>query len=270
MRVKCIQRWRLAASCRCSGENGIAFSVTRSNEAGNGETEPGYGSDVLRVGLTGTLGAGKSTVGKALAARGATVIDADQVARDVTAPGSPGERALLEHFGERVTARSGPSGPSGPSRPSGPSGPSGHTGRLDRKALAEIVFSDSAERLALEAITHPLIRAEVLRRVALAHNEVVVIEIPLLDKHRKVGYGLDVVVLVDAPEDMAVQRAVGRGMTETGARARIAAQPSGAERLVLADRALVNEGSLKELESAVDELWDWLVQKIPHGSGRGG
>jgi dephospho-CoA kinase len=216
---------------------------------------------VLRVGLTGTLGAGKSTVGKALAARGATVIDADQVARDVTAPGSPGERALLEHFGERVTARSGPSGPSGPS---------GHTGQLDRKALAEIVFSDSAERLALEAITHPLIRAEVLRRVALAHNEVVVIEIPLLDKHRKVGYGLDVVVLVDAPEDMAVQRAVGRGMTETGARARIAAQPSGAERLVLADRALVNEGSLKELESAVDELWDWLVQKIPHGSGRGG
>jgi dephospho-CoA kinase len=213
---------------------------------------------VLRVGLTGTLGAGKSTVGKALAARGATVIDADQVARDVTAPGSPGERALLEHFGERVTARSGPSGPSG------------HTGQLDRKALAEIVFSDSAERLALEAITHPLIRAEVLRRVALAHNEVVVIEIPLLDKHRKVGYGLDVVVLVDAPEDMAVQRAVGRGMTETGARARIAAQPSGAERLVLADRALVNEGSLKELESAVDELWDWLVQKIPHGSGRGG
>jgi dephospho-CoA kinase len=183
------------------------------------------------------------------------VIDADQVARDVTAPGSAGERALLEHFGERVTARSGPSG---------------QTGRLDRKALADIVFSDAAERLALEAITHPLIRAEVLRRVALAHNEVVVIEMPLLDKHRKVDYGLDVVLLIDTPEDVAVQRAVGRGMTETGARARIAAQPSGAERLVLADRALVNEGSLEDLESAVDDLWRWLVQKIPHGSGRGG
>ena len=207
---------------------------------------------MLRVGLTGTLGAGKSTVGKALAARGAAVIDADQVARDVTAPGSPGERALLEHFGERVTARSGPSG---------------QTGRLDRKTLADIVFSDAAERLALEAITHPLIRAEVLRRVGLAHKEVVVIEIALLDKHRRAGYGLDVVVLIDTPEDVAVQRAVGRGMTETGARARIAAQPSGAERRLLADRALVNDGSLEDLESAVDELWGWLAQKIAHGAG---
>ena len=199
---------------------------------------------MLRVGLTGGLGAGKSTVGKALAARGAAVIDADQVARDVTAPGRPGERALLEHFGDRATTRSGPAG---------------QTGQLDRKALADIVFSDATERLALEAITHPLIRAEVLRRVALAHNEVVVIEIPLLDKSRKVDYGLDVVVLVDAPENVAVQRAVGRGITEAGARARIATQPSGEERRLLADRVLVNSGSLEKLESAVDELWGWLV-----------
>jgi len=209
-----------------------------------GEREPGYGSDVLRVGLTGGLGAGKSTVGKALAARGAAVIDADQVARDVTAPGSPGERALLEHFGDRATARSGPAG---------------QTGQLDRKTLADIVFSDANERLALEAITHPLIRAEVMRRVALAHKEVVVIEIPLLDASRKVDYGLDVVVLVDAPENVAVQRAVARGITETGARARMAAQPSGAERRLLADRVLANDGSLEKLESAVDELWGWLV-----------
>ena len=87
--------------------------------------------------------------------------------------------------------------------------PRAQTGQLDRKALADIVFSDATERLALEAITHPLIRGEVLRRVALADNEVVVIEIPLLDKSRKVDYGLDVVVLVDAPENVAVQRAVG-------------------------------------------------------------
>jgi dephospho-CoA kinase len=219
---------------------------------------------VVRVGLTGTLGAGKSTVGKALAARGAAVIDADQVARDVTAPGSPGERAVLEHFGERATARSGPAG---------------QTGQLDRKTLADIVFSDAAERLALEAITHPLIRAEVLRRAALADSEalahdearantpVVVIEVPLLDEQRKVDYGLDVVVLVDAPEDLAVHRAVGRGMTETAARARMAAQPSGAQRRLLADRALVNDGDLKDLEIAVDELWSWLLTKTPHGSG---
>ena len=205
---------------------------------------------MLRVGLTGALGYGKSTVGKALAARGAAVIDADQVARDVTAPGSPGERAVLERFGDRATTRSGPAG---------------GTGRLDRKALADIVFSDEAERLALEAITHPLIRAEVLRRLALAGNdalagnEVVVIEIPLLDGQRKVDYGLDVVVLIDAPDDVAVRRAVGRGMTETAARARTAVQPSGAQRRLLADRGLVNDGSLADLENAVDELWAWLV-----------
>jgi dephospho-CoA kinase len=214
-----------------------------------GERKPGYGSDVLRVGLTGTLGAGKSTAGKALAARGAVVIDADQVARDVTAQGSPGERALLEHFGDRATARSRPAG---------------EPPHLDRRRLADIVFSDAAERLALEAITHPLIRTEVLRRVALAPAEIVVIEIPLLDKSRRFDYGLDVVVLIDAPEKVAVQRAVARGMTETGARARMAAQPSGAERRLLADRVLVNDGSLQDLESAVDELWAWLVQKISH------
>ena len=192
------------------------------------------------------------------------MIDADQVARDVTAPGSAGERAVLDRFGEGATARSGPSG---------------ETGQLDRKRLADIVFSDAAERLALEAITHPLIRAEVLRRVALvdsealahdeasAHNQVVVIEVPLLDDQRKLDYGLDVVILIDAPEDVAVERAVGRGLTTTAARARMAAQPSGAQRRLLADRALVNDGDLEDLEIAVDELWSWLLTKTPHGSG---
>ena len=216
------------------------------------EREPGYGSDVLRVGLTGTLGAGKSTVGKALAARGAIVIDADQVARDITAQGSPGERAVLEHFGDRARA---------------PSGPAGEPPQLDRKRLGDVVFSDASERLALEAITHPLIRSEVLRRVALARAEVVVIEIPLLDKSRKSDYGLDVVVLIDAPEKVAVQRAVARGLTEMGARARMAAQPSGADRRLLADRVLVNDGSMEDLENAVDELWGWLVGKVHQSLG---
>ena len=216
------------------------------------EREPGYGSDVLRVGLTGTLGAGKSTVGKALAARGAIVIDADQVARDITAQGSPGERAVLEHFGDRARA---------------PSGPAGEPPHLDRKRLGDVVFSDASERLALEAITHPLIRSEVLRRVALARAEVVVIEIPLLDKSRKSDYGLDVVVLIDAPEKVAVQRAVARGLTEMGARARMAAQPSGADRRLLADRVLVNDGSMEDLENAVDELWGWLVGKVHQSLG---
>jgi dephospho-CoA kinase len=215
----------------------------RDGERGKGAR--GYGSSVLRVGLTGTLGAGKSTVGNALATRGAAVIDADQVARDVIAPGSPGQRAVLERFGDRVM---------------GPAGPAGQAGQLDRKMLADLVFADATARAALEAITHPLIRAEVLRRAALARNEVVVIEIPLLDKARRSGYALDVVVLVDAPESLAVQRAVGRGLTEPGARARMAAQPSDAERRSLADRVIVNDGSWEKLEIEVDELWAWLVR----------
>jgi dephospho-CoA kinase len=159
---------------------------------------------------------------------------------------------VLEHFGDRATARSGPAG---------------EPPQLDRKRLGDIVFSDASDRLALEAITHPLIRTEVLRRVALAQAEVVVIEIPLLDKSRKSDYGLDVVVLIDAPEKVALRRAEARGLTETGARARMAAQPSGADRRLLADRVLVNDGSMEDLESAVDDLWGWLVRKVPHRSG---
>jgi dephospho-CoA kinase len=164
---------------------------------------------------------------------------------------------LLEHFGDGAAASPGPGG---------------GTKQLDRSALADIVFSDASKRLALEAITHPLIRAEVLRRaaladnVAVAHNGVVVIEIPLLDERRKVDYRLDVVVLVDTPDDLAVQRAMGRGMTEPAARARMAAQPSSSQRRALADRSLANDGSLDDLENAVDELWGWLVQKGAPGS----
>src|SRR5579862_1149433 len=113
----------------------------------------------MRVGLTGGLGAGKSTVGKALATRGAAVIDADQVARRVIEPGSDGERAVLERFGPAVK------------------GPDGH---LDRQALASIVFANAPELLALEAITHPLVHDEIARELASSPAEVVVIELPLL------------------------------------------------------------------------------------------
>jgi dephospho-CoA kinase len=193
---------------------------------------------VLRVGLTGGLGAGKSTVGTALAARGALVIDADRVARDVIAPGSAGELAVLGHFGDRAR----------------------RAGGLDRKALAEIVFSDATERLALESITHPLIRQEIARRVAQAQEAMIVVEIPLLvDRSRRPDYGLDVVVLVEAPEEVALRRAIGRGMTDDDARSRLAVQPSNAERRLGADRVLVNNGTLDDLQRAVDELWSWLV-----------
>jgi dephospho-CoA kinase len=192
---------------------------------------------VLLVGLSGSLGSGKSTVGRALAARGAAVIDADQVARDVLAPGGAGAQAVLEHFGPGVR------------RPDG---------SIDRQALAEVVFADPDQRAALEAITHPLVNQEVRRRVAELGDAVIVVEMPLLDARRRDQYGFDVVVLVETPPDIAVRRAAGRGMTEDDARARMAAQPTALQRRQVADRTLVNEGTRAELEGAVDVLWAWL------------
>jgi dephospho-CoA kinase len=193
---------------------------------------------VLLVGLSGSLGSGKSTVGRALAARGAAVIDTDQVAREVLAPGSAGAQAVLEHFGDGVLLPDG---------------------AIDRQALAAIVFTDPGQRAALEAITHPLVNQEVRRRVAgLGDMGVVVVEIPLLDAARREQYGFDVVVLVETRPDVAVHRAVERGMAEDDARARIAAQPTAAQRRQVADRTLANDGTPAELEAAVDALWGWL------------
>ena len=192
---------------------------------------------MLLVGLSGSLGSGKSTVGRALAARGAAVIDADQVARDVLAPGSAGAQAVLEHFGPGVR------------RPDG---------SIDRQALAEVVFADPAQRAALEAITHPLVNQEVRRRVAALGEQLVVVEMPLLDARRRDEYGFDVVVLVETPPEVAVHRAAGRGMTEDEARARMAAQPTALQRRQVADRTLANDGTRAELEAAVEALWAWL------------
>jgi dephospho-CoA kinase len=90
---------------------------------------------------------------------------------------------------------------------------------------------------------------------------VVVVELPLLDGHRQRDYKFDVVVVVDTPEEVAIQRSVGRGMSEQDARARMAAQPAAAERLAVADKVVINDGSLDQLEAEVDELWAWLVAR---------
>lgn len=198
---------------------------------------------MLLVGLSGSLGSGKSTVGSALAARGAAVIDTDRVAREVLAPGNPGSQAVLEHFGPEVR---------------------GPEGSIDRQALAAIVFADPGQRGVLEAISHPLVHKEVSRRVAELGDAVIVVEIPLLDAARRDEYGFDVVVLVEVQPDIALRRAVGRGMTEDDARARMAAQPSAAQRRQVADRILGNDGARADLEGAVDELWDWLQAQGSH------
>lgn len=202
---------------------------------------------MLLVGLSGSLGSGKSTAGRALAARGAAVIDADQVARELLAPGTAAAQAVLDHFGPGVHSPDG---------------------SVDRQALAAIVFADPTQRAALEAITHPLVHQEVRRRVAeladAAPGSVIVVEIPLLDAARRDQYGFDVVVLVETQPDIAVSRAVGRGMIEDDARARMAVQPTAAQRRQVADRTLVNDGTPARLEAAVDELWAWLLEQSSH------
>jgi dephospho-CoA kinase len=196
------------------------------------------------VGLSGAIGSGKSTVGRALASRGAKVIDADQVAREVLAPGSDAERAVLKRFGPAIVQGDG---------------------GLDRRALAAVVFADAGARKDLEAITHPLILRSVQGAVAASTANVLVVELPLLDLDRRRQYGFDVVVLVDVTNELAVSRAVGRGMTESEARARMYAQPSRSQRLEAADWVLDNNGDLAHLEEQVERLWRHVSRSVSRG-----
>jgi dephospho-CoA kinase len=190
------------------------------------------------VGLTGGIGSGKSTVARMLRERGAVVIDADAVARDVVEPGGPAYPAVVARFGPGVVRADG---------------------SIDRAALADVVFSDPAARADLNAAVHPAVGAEIARQVAAAPpGSVVVVEVPLLVE---AGWRADVVVVVDCPEDVAVRRLVAeRKMDEADARRRAAAQASRAERLAAADHVVPNEGSLADLEAAVDRLWPDLVR----------
>lgn len=192
------------------------------------------------VGLTGGIGSGKSTVAGLLAARGAVVVDADRLAREVVAAGTPGHRAVVDRFGPRVVAGDG---------------------SLDRKALAGVVFDDPEALADLNAIVHPAVRAAIADRLAaLAPTDaVVVLEIPLLVESGR-SYGASKVIVVDCPEEVALRRlADGRGMDPDDARRRMAAQVSRAERLAAADVVIDNAGSLADLKAQVDEVWAQLV-----------
>jgi dephospho-CoA kinase len=199
---------------------------------------------VLRVGLTGGIGSGKSEVSRRLAALGAVIIDADQLARDVVEPGTPGYDAVVATFGPGVVAPDG---------------------GLDRAALARVVFADEQARRSLEAIVHPLVRAEGARleQQAAARDPaaVVVHDIPLLVETGQTDV-YDVVVVVDAPDEVRLQRLVEqRGMSPQEAAARLAAQASREERLALADLVIDNSGSLAELDEAVSRVWAELRQR---------
>ena len=189
----------------------------------------------VHVGLTGGIGAGKSTVARLLAERGAIVLDADLAARAVVEPGTEALAEIIRTFGPEVL------------RPDG---------SLDRAALAKVVFADEERRKQLNAIVHPRVRAWMAERAdAAPEGSIVVQDIPLLVEgglNRFFAY----IVVVDADDETRIRRLVGdRGMTEDEARGRIAAQAPRAQRNAAADRLIDNSGSPAELASAVAELW---------------
>lgn len=192
-----------------------------------------------RVGLTGGIGSGKSTVSGMLAELGAVVIDADVVAREVVARGTPGLAAVVAEFGSEVLTPAGD---------------------LDRPALGAVVFADDAARKRLEAIVHPLVHERVAAIEAdAAPDAVVVHDIPLLTETGRAG-SFDAVLVVDVPTEVQVERLVrDRGMTEADARARIAAQATREDRLAIATHVIDNTGSLDDLRTRVEQVWTELT-----------
>lgn len=195
---------------------------------------------MILVGLTGGIGSGKSTVASGLARRGAGVVDADAIAREIVEPGGPAYRPVVDRFGPGVV---------------------GPDGRLDRPALAAVVFSDPAALADLNRLTHPVIARVMAERTAAAAEraDVVVLDIPLLDVATRDRFSFAAIVVVDTPEDLAVERLVAhRGFSEADARARIANQIGRDRRRELADMVIDNSGDPDALEAEVDRVWAWL------------
>ncbi len=203
---------------------------------------------VLLVGLTGGIGSGKSTVAALLAARGAAIVDADQIARELAAPGGAAYRPMIDRFGEDIVLADG---------------------TIDRAKVAGRVFNDPQALADLNAITHPKIREELGRRVLehAASDRIVVMDVPLLAETTRKDWGLAAILVVDTPVEVAVQRLVEqRGMTEDDARARASRQATREERLALADVVIANAGDLGQLEPEVDRAWAWLMAKLRHSA----
>ncbi|HLF69492.1 MAG TPA: dephospho-CoA kinase [Actinomycetota bacterium] len=198
----------------------------------------------MLVGLTGGIASGKSTVSRMLAERGAVIIDADEIAHSILEPGGAAYDDAILRFGREIV---------------------GSDGRIDRAKLGAIVFSDADARHDLEAITHPRIFSEILRRVAQGRDEasVVVVDAALLVEtlpDRGKALGLDALIVVSArPRDQVERLISDRQMTRTQAQERIAAQLPVEKRLAAADIVLDNRGSLADLETSVGLLWDELT-----------
>ncbi|MFF0301945.1 dephospho-CoA kinase [Streptomyces sp. NPDC004562] len=196
---------------------------------------------MLKVGLTGGIGAGKSEVSRLLVEYGAVLIDADRIAREVVAPGTPGLAAVVEAFGEDVLAADG---------------------SLDRPKLGSIVFADPERLAVLNSIVHPLVgaRSRELEEAA-ADDAVVVHDVPLLTENG-LAQLYDLVIVVDAGTATQLDRLIRlRGMTEEDARARMAAQATREQRRAIADIVIDNDVPLEELRRRVKDVWEELVRR---------
>ncbi|MFI9049844.1 dephospho-CoA kinase [Streptomyces sp. NPDC053427] len=193
---------------------------------------------MVKVGLTGGIGAGKSEVSRLLASYGAVIVDADKIAREVVEPGTPGLAAVIEEFGEDVLAPDG---------------------ALDRPKLGGIVFADPEKLKALNAIVHPLVGARSAELEASAGPDAVVVhDVPLLTENGLAPL-YDLVVVVDAAPETQLSRLVRlRGMTEDEARSRMAAQATREQRLAVAHLVIDNDGPLEALEPQVRAVWERL------------
>jgi len=202
---------------------------------------------VLAVGLTGGIGSGKSTVGELLVRRGAVLIDADRIAREVVVPGGPAYGPLVERFGPGILAPDG---------------------TIDRSALAALAFVDADSLAALNAITHPAISAVMAARRAEQEggDRVVVLDVPLLRPEHRDLLSLDVVVVVDCPVEIAVARLLEqRGFSRPDAEARVAAQVSREERRRGADFVIDNSADRAHLVAEVDRVWAALEPRARPG-----
>lgn len=195
---------------------------------------------MIRVGLTGGIGSGKSTVARLFADRGALVIDADRIAREVVEPGEPALAEIAQRFGAEVTAPDG---------------------SLDRSALATIVFQDAAALADLNAITHPRIAQRTAELIDTAPDDAVVVyDVPLLAENGLVE-GWDAVIVVEADRDVRVHRLIERGLDESDIEARMSRQATDEQRRAVADIVIDNSGTLDELRHAVDMAWSQITAR---------